>query len=444
MSSKTILLDDWQQEVLDHKGDLGLCTGRRVGKSYILSRKSIEHMVKYKKPIIAVSLTEDQAMLIIAFALNYAREAYPHLVGSGKNRPTMKTLTLVWGRGKNQETVKLISRPVGATGDATRGFEGGVLIVDEASRMPKLFWIAALPILLTQSGEIWMCSTPRGKRGYFWKRFKEALVDKDPKARFKFFYKNTEDVVNERVISESWTIEQRAGALRQLEEDKKEMTASQYGQEYQGLFMDDMRQYFSEELVLKWQTRERPERPNMMKSYFLGVDVARLGEDSSTFEIIDRTNRDKLIHVENIVTKKTLTTETKRKIFELEAMYKFKQIFIDAFAVGVGIFDELITNDLTKRKTIAIDHWARPLDRDEKKKVKLKPIDLYENFKSLLEEGKIELLKGQDIFNSLMSIQYEYLESGEKKIFGTDKHIADGLVRATWSSQDKSLNIWIC
>jgi len=103
-----------------------------------------------------------------------------------------------------------------------------------------------------------------------------------------------------------------------------------------------------------------------------------------------------------------------------------------------------ITNDLTKRKTIAIDHWARPLDRDEKKKVKLKPIDLYENFKSLLEEGKIELLKGQDIFNSLMSIQYEYLESGEKKIFGTDKHIADGLVRATWSSQDKSLNIWIC
>jgi len=438
-------LDPWQEEVLAHKGDMGLCTGRRVGKTYILSRKSIDHMKENKKDIIVVSLTEDQAMLIIAFALNYAKEAYPELIGKGKYKPTMKTLTLVWGKGKNVETVRMISRPVGSTGDATRGFEGGVLVVDEASRMPKLFWIAALPILLTQAGEIWMCSTPHGKQGYFWKRFEEAMIKKDPKARFKFFYKNTEDVIRDRPISESWTEEQRLGAMKILEEDKKDMTMLQYGQEYQGLFMEDMKQLFSDELIIECQKlEERQQAMKGYKDYFLGVDVARLGEDESTFEIMDRTDRDEVIHVEHIVTKKTLTTATTDLIWQLEEKYDLKQIFVDAYGVGTGVFDQLITDDRTKRKTVAIGHWARPLDAEEKKKEKVTPWDLYHNLKVLMEQGKISLLKGDDIFASLKSIQYEYISGKETPyIHGSYKHIADGLARAAHCSQDKSLNIYI-
>lgn len=433
-----IQLDDWQKEVLDHKGDMGLCTGRRVGKTYILSRKAIDHMVEHKKPIIVVSLTEDQAMIIIAFALNYMRDVYPKLIGKGKFKPQTKKLFIMDG----EKAITLISRPVGNTGDATRGFEGGVLIVDEASRMPKLFWIAALPILLTQAGEIWMCSTPHGKKGYFWKRFEEAVIKKDPTARFKFFYKNTEDVINQRPISESWTIEQKEGALRILAEDKKDMTKAQYGQEYQGLFMEDMHQFFSDELINERQQLER--RKIIGAEYYLGVDIARLGDDKSTFEIFDGKNKKNIRQVENITTSKTLTTETVRRIFELNERYKpMKQIFIDAFAVGVGIFDRLITDDRTKRKTIAIDHWGRPLDNEEKKKTKVKAIDLYENLKSLMEHKEITLLKDENIRASLSSIQYEYEEGGKKVIFGTDKHIADGIVRGAWCSQNKSLSIWI-
>jgi hypothetical protein len=433
-----IKLDPWQQQVLEHEGDLGLCTGRRVGKTYILSRKAIDHMVKHSKPIIVVSLTEDQAMIIIAMALNYAREEYKTLIGKGKHKPTLKTLTLMI----NKKPIKMISRPVGNTGDATRGFEGGVLIVDEASRMPELFWIAAKPILLTMAGEIWMCSTPHGKQGYFWKSFERAVIKKDPDARFKFFYKNTEDVINERPISESWTEKQREGALRILAEDREEMTANQYGQEYQGRFMEDMQQLFSDDLILKCQNLER--RPVMQRGdYFLGVDVARLGRDESTFEIIDRTDRKNLKHVENIITEQTLTTETTTKIFQLEESYCFKQIFIDAYGVGTGVFDQLITDDRTKRKTIAINHWSRPLDREEKKKAKVTVADIYLNLKMLMERGMIQLLKGDKIFASLKSIQYEYSDDGKMIITGSYKHIADGLTRGAWCSQDKSLNIWI-
>lgn len=397
-------------------------------------------MVKNGKPIIVVSLTEDQAMIIIAFALNYAREAYPKLIGKGKYKPQTKKLFIMHGK----KPIPLISRPVGSTGDAMRGFEGGVLIVDEASRMPKLFWIAALPVLLTTAGEIWMCSTPHGKQGYFWLRFEEAMIKKDPKARFNFIYKNTEDVIKERPISESWTEEQRIGALRILEDDKKDMTVLQYGQEYKGLFLDDMKQLFSDELIIKCQNLERREWINKgERDYFLGVDIARMGEDESTFEVFDRTNKDMIKHIEHIVTKKTLTTATTKEILQLEDKYDFKQVFIDAYGVGTGVFDQLIEDDRTKRKTIAIGHWHRPLDPDEKRKEKITVWDLFNNLKILMEQGKIELLKGDDIFASLKSIQWEIKGGKENPIIhGSYKHIADGITRGAWCSQDKSLNIY--
>ena len=412
-----------------------------MGKTYIFSRKAVDHMVKFGKPIIVVSLTEDQAMIIIAMALNYMKEKYPKLIGKGKWKPQTKKL-FIMRKGK---PVPMISRPVGNTGDATRGFEGGVLIVDEASRMPKLFWIAAKPVLLTCAGELWMCSTPHGKRGYFWESFKDKMIKKNPKARFEVFYKNTEDVMNDRKISEGWTKEQREGALRILEEDKREMSVLEYGQEYQGKFMEDLKQFFSDELIRSCQTEERRREILGLREYYLGVDIARLGRDSSTFEVIDRTNKKGLVHVENIVTKKTLTTESTNIILKLEDDYKFKQIFVDAYGVGIGVFDQLLSDDRTKRKTIAIGHWARPLDSEEKKKRKITPWDIYLNLRVLMEEGKIKLLKGDDIFSSLKSIQCEQGDGDkEPTIFGSDKHIADGLAFASWCSQDKSLNIWIC
>ena len=295
-----IKLDPWQEEVLAHKGDLGLCTGRRVGKTYILARKAIDHMVKYGKPIIVVSLTEDQAMIIISMALNYAREAYPKLVGKGKWHPQTKKLFMM----KDHKAVAMISRPVGNTGDATRGFEGGVLMVDEASRMPRLFWIAALPVLLTCAGEVWMCSTPYGKQGYFWERYNEAVELKDPKARFTFFYENTEDVMEKREISESWTIEQREGAMKILADDKRDMSEIEYGQEYMGLFLDEILQLFSDDWIEKVctlpspvYTAGRPYQPSSEgRDLFLGSDVGRV-IDPSTFEILDGTDEDRIFQV---------------------------------------------------------------------------------------------------------------------------------------------------
>jgi len=111
--------------------------------------------------------------------------------------------------------------------------------------------------------------------------------------------------------------------------------------------------------------------------------------------------------------------------------------------MGVGVFDQLLTDPQTKRKVIAINNTSRPLTKDEKRRKKTIKEDIYNNFLMLMERGKIKLLNDHEIFLSLKSVQYEYTDDGKIKIFGNYTHIADGLVRAAWCAKDKSLNIWI-
>lgn len=444
-TNQGITLDSWQKEVLAHQGDLLLCTGRRAGKTYVLSRKAMDHMVRHGKDIIVVSLTEDQAMIIIAYALEYARKTYPHLVGKGKFKPTLRSITIM----KDKKPIKLISRPVGNTGDATRGFTGGVLIVDEASRMPKMFWIAAKPVLLTQAGEIWMCSTPFGKKGYFWDKFDESYNKKDPKARFTVFYKNTEDVIAEREICDTWSKEQREGALRILAEDKKDMSVLEYGQEYQGLFLDDLRQFFPEDLVRRCMTRKKGSETNyealrgiVNARLFLGVDVARYGSDDTVLAEVCKYKKNRLLMTDFRVLKQLALTETAKIIAEADILRKYRRIYIDDNGVGAGVLDILLDIPNTRRKAVGINNTKKAIDHEEGTRKSMKQ-DLYYNLKKLMEEDRIELLNDPEVLISLTGVQFEHTEKGYTKFFGKSDHIAEALVRAAWCEKDKSLNTFV-
>ena len=435
---KNIQLDDWQEEVLNTKGNMVLCTGRQVGKTTILARKACMYMINNKNSkIIVVSLTEEQAKLIIIMMLDFLEKHHNRLVSKGKKKPTQNKLFLTNGSS-------VIARPVGQTGDALRGFTGNVLIIDEASRMPNLIWEASRPTLLTTSGEIWMCSTPHGKKGYFW----EAFQNKN--GRYKVFHISSEEVITNRPITEGWDEDQRAGGIDFLDRERTDMSELQYGQEYLGLFLDDLRQYFPDELIEQTCTEKRPEQHRKNKDYYLGVDIARMGDDASTFEIIEKISNEQLIQVENIVTHKTLTTQTEDRIITLNKYYdEIKTIYIDAGSgsLGVGIFDHLLRNDEVKRKVVAINNRARALDHEGKTKARLLKEDLYDNLRSLMEKKYIKLLDDPEIQLSLRSVQYEYVKKegrlSQMKIFGNDTHIVEGLIRAAWCAKEKSLSIWV-
>jgi len=441
-----IHLDKWQEEVNEHRGNCLLCTGRQVGKTTIFAIKAAKRMVEKETHIVMASLTEDQAKLIIIMILDYLEKNYNAKICRGDKRPTQNKIRL-----RNGSTV--VARPVGTTGNSFRGFTGDILYIDEASRMSELVWTASKPTLLTTGGEIWMSSTPAGKKGYFWESFNR---DKDnDEGRFKVWHISSEKVINDRPITDVWTKDTKDKALKLLEEEKAEMSTLQYGQEYLGLFLDDLRQYFSDELIERVCVLKRnAQRPK--DNLFLGVDIARLGDDATTYEVIHKRivetsdgMKIRLNHVENIVKKLQLTTQTERDILYLNTNWDFNYIGIDAGAgsLGVGILDRLRENNATRNKTIAMNNRQISLDKDGMKRQRILKEDMYEYMLSMLERGDLQLLDDEDIKQSLKSVQWEIASGDEDKgiiskvrIFGKDTHIVEGLVRACYLAKERKVN----
>ena len=77
------------------------------------------------------------------------------------------------GDGSNKCSILLPngSRIIGLPSDEsrTRGFSSvSLLVIDEAARAPEELYKAMRPVLAVSGGDLWMMSTPYGRRGFFW------------------------------------------------------------------------------------------------------------------------------------------------------------------------------------------------------------------------------------------------------------------------------------
>lgn len=342
---------------------------------------------------------------------------------SGKDRPTKSEIKL-----KNGSIIRCL--PTGLDGLGIRGYTVDLLIADEAAFIPEDVWPAITPMLSTTGGNLILLSTPFGRSGYFYECFN--------KDNFSKFHVNTEDV------AESRPEPQKTFLKNHLEQEKKSMSNLQYSQEYLGDFVDELRQLFPDELIKRSCTLKRRGSVYPNRKYCMGMDVGGLGEDPSTYEIIDYT-KEGLVHVESQTTEKTFIHEVVEKAKTLDKQYNFKKIHIDDGGLGFGVFSYLLKD--VGRKVIPINNASRALDREESgQRKRILKEDLYMNLLSLLERGELKLLDDDEIFASLKSVQREYIrEAGKKtvcKIYGNNTHIVEGLTRAAWIVQDKGLNIW--
>jgi len=432
--------DPWQTEMIeDDSKYILLCKGRQVGGTTGFAKKAKKRMIESKVSILVGSITEEQAKLVILMVKSLFTDEDKKLIAKGKNKPTLTQITLTNGS-------ILRSRPVGTMGDAFRGFTADINWFNEASKWPELAFVSIMPTLMTTGGDIWMDSTPFGKfingttkKTFFFKCF-ENLDE-----RWKIYYKTSPEVIEERELTEDWTKEKRAAALKFLEDQESILSKLEFSQEYLGLFMDEISQWFSDELIRKCMHNSRPNRIIKDQQYFLGVDVARMGEDESTFEIIDMTGKH-LFHIENQITKKTTLPQTFEHIKSLHLLYDFSKIFIDSEGLGVGVYDWLKATDETKSITVAMKNSEQIKSEGKNEKVAkdlLKTL-MYSNLKMLMETNQISLLDDDTVYESLKSVQYHYsndsLGTRHLKIFGNYTHIAEGLVRAAWCVKYKDLN----
>lgn len=420
-------LDEYQKQILETKGNIALRSGRQVGKSTAISVLAGEYAATNRnKTIMIIAAVERQAYLLFEKVLSYVENTNKGLIKTGKDRPTKTRIQL-----KNGSVIYCL--PTGLSGYGIRGFTIDLLIADEAAFIPDAVFAAVTPAIATRidkGARIILLSTPFGRKGYFARAFNDPSFTK--------FHVSSEECSR---IDKDF-----------LKQEKERMTKRQYAQEYLGEFVDELMQFFPDELIAKCMTAKRPNKIIKGKNYYVGVDLARLGEDESTFQVVELlynnlTNEKTIIHVENQVTKRTLLSQSTRHIISLNKIYGFQKIFIDEEGIGVGVYDHLLDNEETKRIVIPINNSKRVLDRDGKKTTRLLKEDLYNNLLRLMETDCIKLLDDDEIFMSLKSVQYEYTSDtrgrSHLKIFGNYTHIAEGLIRACWCLKYKPLNIWI-
>jgi hypothetical protein len=420
--SINIELDPWQQEVREAQGNLVIRSGRQSGKSLVTSILAGDYAAQNKhKLVMVIAAVERQAYLLFEKILYYMEKTYPRLIKQGKDRPTKSCIKLT-----NGSVIHCL--PTGLTGYGIRGYTIDLLIADEAAFIPEEVFTAVTPALATRydkGARIVLLSTPFGRQGYFYKAFTDDTFTK--------FHVSSEECPR---MSKEF-----------LEQEKARMTKLQYTQEYLGEFIDELRQFFPDNLIKACMRLQRPNTIDNSKHYFMGVDIARLGKDESTFQIGYIDENKHVIQVESQITTKTRLNETTQHIINLHNQYIFKKIFIDDEGIGVAVYDFLLENDSTKRAVVPINNSQRMLDRDETKRVRLLKEDLYSNLLRLMEAGQIALLEDPEIFHSLKSVQYDYtkdtLGKPHLKIFGNYTHIAEGLIRLAWCVKYKDLNIWI-
>lgn len=406
-------LDDWQKEVLEVKENLLVRSGRQVGKSTVISIKAGEEAIKKpNQTILIIASVERQALMLFEKVISYIHARYRWMIKKQRNNPTKKQVELTNGS-------KIISVPTGETGYSIRGYTVDLLIADEAAFIEEAVWLAVLPMMAVTKGKIWLLSTPKGNENYFYRAEKSG--------KYKCFHISYLDCPRK---DEDYIAARR-----------EEFTKAQFEQEVMGEYSEALHRFFPDRVINSTCTLKRPEVISKHTQHFIGVDVARMGEDESTFEIISIGNDGVLRQVENITTTKTLTTATTNTILDLNRKYNFSKIYIDDGGMGVAVFDNLLEEESTRRKTVPLNNAQRGLDYQKERKKKLLKEDLYNNLLRLMEQKKVQLLDDSDIKLSLRSIQYEYTDRG-MRIFGTYSHITEGLIRACWSVKDKGLNIY--
>lgn len=173
----------------------------------------------------------------------------------------------------------------------------------------------------------------------------------------------------------------------------------------------------------------------------MGVDIARMGGDRTSYQIIEA-RKDHFYHKESIVKGKQDTYETEQQIIALSETWNIEKIGLDAGSgsLGVGIYDRLMHNVKTKRKVVAMANQKVSMNREGTEKQRIFKEDLYENLRYLLETGKLLLLDDADIKQDLRNVQIEY-ENGKTKIFShPSADIVEGLTRSAWLAEKTKIN----
>lgn len=453
-SPEEIKLDPWQEEVLNHKGDLTIRAGRQVGKSFVIALKVREFATANPGTVtLVIAASQRQASYLFGKIKGFFDEEDRVLVGDAtenfmqnlkvKRNPTKEERSVLTASAsiyKGQPTQTRIELkngsiiyclPTGKTGVYIRGYTCDLIIADEAAYIAEPVWLSIVPMLVVSRekrgfGNLILLSTPFGKGGFFY----ESFNDPD----FRQFHVSSENCSR---ISKKFLLKER-----------KRLSKIEYAQEYLGEFVEEWNQFFSTKLLMKCATFiewefEKDYRPG--HRYYLGVDFARYGGDENAFVVSEMDNNGNLRIVKAETTERVATTDTIGRIRKMDEKFQFRKILVDDGGIGGAITDDLI--EIFGRKVVGLNNSSRSIDKDDRKKRILKE-DLYSNMLVLLEHFEtgqkphVQLIADIKLLGSLKSMTFEYTREKNLLIYGKVSHLAEAAVRACWAIKEKGLKLF--
>jgi len=201
------------------------CT-RQWGKSTITAAKAVERaQTRAGSLTLVLSHSARQSGEFLRKAAAFLRRLDIKPRGDGDNE-----ISLLFPNG---------SRIVGLPGteSTVRGFSAvSLMLIDEAARVPDELYVAVRPMLAVGNGDLWLMSTPWGKRGFFW----EEWANGGP--------------VWERVSVPATECPRIPASF--LEEERASMSARSFRQEYLCEFGEAEDALFSRELIERAFTDE--------------------------------------------------------------------------------------------------------------------------------------------------------------------------------------------
>ena len=419
-----IELDDWQKQVLSTEGNMCIVSPRQMGKSTVISQDAGEYALNNpNSSIMIIASVERQALLLFEKVLDYIYNKNKSQIKTKKDKPTKHDLKL-----KNGSIIRCL--PTGDSGYGIRGYTIDRLYADEAAFIKEEVWAAVTPMLATTGGDIILLSTPFGKDNYFYRMFTND--------------KFTSIHVDPNKVIESREEPQRTNMIKFREDEEERMTKLQFQQEHLGLFVGGIDRFISDDLIdLICVIKEH--KPTGDR--FQGIDIARMGGDETVMSSFDRIEKKKIIQFDLTIPEPQTITDTARLIISKDKAINHKKIYMDDGGLGVGVYDILYEDPQTKRKVIGLNNASREIERTYNKgktkirKKTLQGVDMSVFLKSLMEQGKIQLLDDPRIRHSLRSMQCDYSE-GKLTVYGNYSHTWESLKRGAQCMKDKSLNIY--
>ena len=407
-------LDPWQKKLLSSKKNVCIVSGRQCGKTTIISILAAKTAIDNPGQFILIgSGVIDQAEHLFRKIKDYVLEKHKDKVAG---RPTLHFMELKNGS-------KIICIPIGDTGDSMRGYTATMIIIDEAALVPDIAWDAIEPVISVTKGRTILLSTPKFKKGFFYKASLDTKTYQVEKISARDCPRHTKEF---------------------LDRKQAEKSAVVFAQEYLGEFADDYNRKFTKEWIEKVCIIKKEEVVIYAKSrYVLGVDVGGgVGLGETTFECFDASNKKSVTQVLNINSNEIAGADVERQIENLKGKYGFgrKTIGFDSRGIGSGSFAYMMENTKLKNCIVALDNATRPID-NEGKTTKLLKEYMYDVVEEMGWRGELKCFSDRIIKQSFESIQIEYKSNGERGYSGSYDHIVEGIIRAVWMAKTKGLNI---